>query len=611
MADRPTRRHVLAGVGSALAAASLPGCPTTGEEPGPEPTPTPETCSPGGTATGLRGNHPTSTVDAHRLRLGGQFDPDAIDVVDDGETVDLLVIGAGFSGLSAAIGFGDERPDASVLILDNHDEFGGHARRNTFEVDGTTLVAGGGTYELESHEWGPFAARQLLERIGLRPEELAGYWDASLLETLELSSGFFSDEQSHGVPASWARDMFAVSWQAFFEQTSLSEEVRADLTALCDSDVGPAGLSVGALGQRSYRDYIEGDMGLGPEATRFADIFAKDWFGVGADQLVASAMLEGGPGLTWAASDWTPDPAWRYLVMAGARYPDGMHTVLRGLLAELIPAAFSATDSLDALFGADVCEDAFEAGSVRLRLGATAMVVRHDGDPDSAERVEVIYLKQGQARRVWARQVVMAGGGFVARRILTDLPEDNLAGAEAMVHCPMVYANVALRSWEPVAEAGVSSGVFLGDIYQVFMLQHPIYPPGWQAPFDPARPITLMLTGAAIGEGDDVEAQAIAGRERLDAMSHADHEEEVASTLERLFGAHGFDRSLIADFTVNQYGHGYGFFEAVTHLDGYEAASRPWGRISIAHTDSEGQVWAHAAIEAGLRAAAERLAHGS
>jgi spermidine dehydrogenase len=610
MTDRcPTRRRFLAGVGSTLAAASLPGCPASDADPCLDPTG--EGCAAGGTATGLRGNHLEAMEQAHRLRLGASFDPEAEEVTDDGETFDLLVIGAGFSGLSAAIAYLDGHPDARIPILDNHDEFGGHARRNTFEVDGTTLIAGGGTYELESHEWGSAASRALLERIGLEPTQLAGYWDSSLLRDLDLTAGFFSDELSHGVEPSWAREMYAISWQEFFEQTNLDTETRIDLTALCASAIGPPGLTAGQLDDRSYEDYIEGDLGLSGEATRFADVFAKDLFGVGADQLVASAMTDGGPGLTWAGSDWRPGPARRYTEMKGPRYPDGMHTVLRGLLAELIPAAFTCPGSLDGLFLSDVCEHAFESGPVRLRLQATALAVQHEGDPATAERVEVVYVRDGAARRVHARQLIMAGGSFVARRILTDMPADNLAGAQRQVHCPMVYASVALRQWAPIAVAGVYQGLFLGSIYQVFMLQHPIYPPGWDAPYDPSQPITVMLTGGAIGQGEDVQAQAVAGRTQLEAMSLEDHEEEVASTLERLFGAYGFDRSHIAAITVNQFGHGYGFFDATTPIDVFEEARRAWGRISIAHTDSEGGVWAHAAIDAGLRAAQERLDHDS
>ncbi len=43
---------------------------------------------------------------------------------------DLVVVGGGASGLSAAYFYRKEHPDARILILDIHDDFGGHAKRN-------------------------------------------------------------------------------------------------------------------------------------------------------------------------------------------------------------------------------------------------------------------------------------------------------------------------------------------------------------------------------------------------------------------------------------------------------------------------------------------------
>ncbi|MCP3910944.1 MAG: hypothetical protein GY713_08340 [Actinomycetia bacterium] len=450
----------------------------------------------------------------------------------------------------------------------------------------------------------------MFERIGLHEGQLAGYWDIGRLENLGLAAGFFTDETSHGVPSSWARDMYAMPWDEFFTQTHLGSDVAADLASICSVPDPPSGLSIGDLAARSYKDYIERDLGLSNEATRFAEIFAKDIFGVGAGALTASAMSEAGPGLDWAGTDWTPDEAARYSYSATTRYPDGMHTVIRGLLALLIPAAFTRTGSLDELFGAEVCLDAFESGPVHLRLGSTVVHVQHDGDPDVAERVDVVYLKGGVAQRVHANQFIMAGGGFVARRILRDMPEANLAAATELVHCPMVYTNVALRRWTSIAEAGVYWGGFAGWPYQVFMLQHPIYPPGWDAPFDPDKPITVMFTGAAIGQGATVLDQATSGRMALEATDQAAHEEGVATVLERMFGATGFERSDIGGVTINRFGHGYGFFEGLNEDGAYQQARRSWGRISVAHSDSQGQVWAHAAVDAGYRAATERLNHG-
>ena len=78
--------------------------------------------------TGERGSHPGSYEVAHALAWGGEK-PKRYESLD--EHYDLVVVGAGISGLAAAWFYRKQMgPEARVLILDNHDDFGGHARRH-------------------------------------------------------------------------------------------------------------------------------------------------------------------------------------------------------------------------------------------------------------------------------------------------------------------------------------------------------------------------------------------------------------------------------------------------------------------------------------------------
>ncbi|MGI9228612.1 MAG: NAD(P)-binding protein, partial [Gammaproteobacteria bacterium] len=61
--------------------------------------------------------------------------------IDSGETYDVVIVGGGFSGLSAAFRYHEERPRGKSLILDNHAMFGGEAKQNEFMVDGQRLWA--------------------------------------------------------------------------------------------------------------------------------------------------------------------------------------------------------------------------------------------------------------------------------------------------------------------------------------------------------------------------------------------------------------------------------------------------------------------------------------
>src|SRR5262249_30888732 len=100
------------------------------------------------TRTGMRGSHEGSFEVAHQLRERRQWD--LWDAIKTGETYDRVIVGGGLSGLSAAYYFiRDAGRSAKVLILDNHDDFGGHAKRNEFHYNGRMLALNGGTLNIE------------------------------------------------------------------------------------------------------------------------------------------------------------------------------------------------------------------------------------------------------------------------------------------------------------------------------------------------------------------------------------------------------------------------------------------------------------------------------
>src|SRR5215468_4171739 len=81
--------------------------------------------------TGMRGHHAGSFEVAHDLRDGKAFASDALPIE---ERYDLVVVGGGISGLASAWFYRRANPRARILILDNHDDFGGHAKRNEFRL---------------------------------------------------------------------------------------------------------------------------------------------------------------------------------------------------------------------------------------------------------------------------------------------------------------------------------------------------------------------------------------------------------------------------------------------------------------------------------------------
>ncbi|MCP4903346.1 MAG: NAD(P)-binding protein, partial [bacterium] len=122
------------------------------------------------TRTGMRGSHPGSFEGAHAIR---DASASLAEAEDTGEHFDLIVVGGGISGLAAAHFYRKAAgPDAKILILDNHDDFGGHAKRNEFHVDDKLLIASGGTALISSPTPYSPVAGGLLKHLGIHPEKL-------------------------------------------------------------------------------------------------------------------------------------------------------------------------------------------------------------------------------------------------------------------------------------------------------------------------------------------------------------------------------------------------------------------------------------------------------
>ena len=104
---------------------------------------------------------------------------------------DLIVVGAGISGLSAAYYFLKDRPNAEVLILDNHDDFGGHAKRNEFQVDKNSLIGYGGAQTMQEPSGYSQIVKDLLTDLGVDFDVFYGAYDQNFFKDNNLRAGIF------------------------------------------------------------------------------------------------------------------------------------------------------------------------------------------------------------------------------------------------------------------------------------------------------------------------------------------------------------------------------------------------------------------------------------
>lgn len=607
--DRPiTRRDFLQGVALGAAAYALPlrGALAQGEPPPRAPA--------GGGGGAFRGQ------DADALRLGhfvrDRLDEEGVpkDVADTGERYDLVVVGAGLAGLGAAYAFHRAKEGrAKILILDAHEEIGGHARRNEFDLPGGgTLVAHGGTYALEDPDESPPEVMAMLREVGADPERMARYRDRSVQRRLKLSTGVFFDGRVFGGKTSWANGFYSTAYADFFAKAPVSAKARAELTKLYTTreDYLPGVEDKrAALRGMSWESFIRDRMKLGDDALRFANLYATDLIGLGADGVSAEAAALVGPGFAGTGGEGfaEKDGILRPVYDAESRFPDGCHTIARLFLRAILPEAFpDAAPDPESVFTSRFDPAALDRPerSVRVRFRAMAIRIENKGEKEAT----VVYLRpDGRAARVRAGGVVMAGWGMVAKRVVPGIPPEQRRALAQYRYAACVYVSVLLRQWRPIADLGLYDMYTPGGFATSLMLSDPLRVGRYKPDYEPTKPTILSVHRYLTNPGMDPTTQMKLARIDLEQTPFETIERQVREELLLLFGAAGLDpKKDILGITINRWGHGYAFF---SQPNGPEA---PWlegrarlGRIAFAGADAGGVPWTPAALEQGRRAALE------
>ena len=590
-----TRRDFLQGMALAVAAPRL--------QPGPN--------------GGLSGQTPRAMTLGHRVRDGAL----PAEIVDTGETYDLVVVGAGIAGLGAAYLYYQEAPrgkvEPSILVLDNHDEIGGHARRNVMEYGGQRLIAPGGTFALEDVEDSPEEALEFFRRIGLDPARLALYRDPKFRERFGLSPAVAFDSRVFGgARTTWVNGWNETPYEEFFSRAPLSEAARRELVELYTTRknyLSDARELEAELHSMSWEKFVREKMGLGDDAVRFVDLYSTDLIGLGCD---AASALEGyaiGPGFFGMGGEgfYEADGMLKYGYQPVNRYPDGNHTVARQLLKGILPNAISGENTMEGVFNGEPSDgelDRSENG-VRLRLSSMVTKIRQQGDI-----VKVDYLKaDGRARRVRARHVIMAGWGSVAKHVVPDLPEEQRRALEEYRYSSALYINVLLKHWRPIADIGAFE-MYWPEGYCTWMhVSDPLSVGAYRPEYHPDRPTILSMYKYIHQRGLEPREQMQLGRYEMERKSFEKYEREIRSELNHVFGAHGFEAARdIAGLTVNRWGHGYNYFKEpgsreTLESPPYRAGRQKLGRISFAGADAGGSPWTQAALVQAWRAVHEQL----
>lgn len=569
--------------------------------------------------TGLRGAHVGAYEAFHALR-DGKLGAGLPKPVSSGERYDLVIVGAGISGLAAAHYYRKAAPAARILILDNHDDFGGHAKRNEFTHEGRTFVGYGGTFAVESPLPYSKVAKGLLRELGIDVARYAEYHDAGLYRGLGLREGYFFDRETFGT------DKLVIGrpgTEGFATNAPISEAARRDLRRLTTERFNPyPGLSEAEkrarLARVSYADYLTRVLGLDPGLVALYQTAPHTLFGAGIDVVPAQdAHGLGLPGFAGLGLGDVPGPGQNYDARRTEEaekfffhFPDGNATIARLLVRGLIPGSIPGTSAEDGVTArADYATLDRAANRVRIRLNSPVIRVRHEGAAGS--RVEVTYLAAGKPVTVNSRSVVLACWHTAIPYLCPELPPAQKEALAFAIKVPLVYTNVLIRNWTSFQRLGISGVSTPGGWHTEVRLDLPVGIGQYRHSKQPTDPVVLHLSKSACKPGHPIREQHRLGRNELFSTPFPAIERTIRDQLQRVLGGGGFDSARdILGITVNRWPHGYAYQYNSLYDDFWfegkptpcEAARVRYGRIAFANADAGAYSYTDAAIDHAHRA---------
>ncbi len=590
--------------------------------------------------TGMRGSHPGAFDAAHALRDGTFWD-NAGKPEDTGEKYDLVIVGGGISGLSAAHFYRKlAGPQAKILIIENHDDFGGHAKRNEFSAGGRRLLGFGGTFSIESPEPYSPVAKAVIHELGIDVSRFPKLLDRKVYSSRRLKHAVFFDRETFGADklVRYAADEDADSESGgafrsapskeFLDGAPLNETAKRDLTRLYaeQRDFYPGLTSTekkAKLARVSYADYLIKIAGYDPQVVTLLQTLPQGLFGVGIDAIAAQdawgldfpgfdgLKLDPEPGKGMNRDAIPDQEAEKYFF----HFPDGNSSIARLLVRNLIPAAMPGKTADDVITARADYARLDEAGSpIRIRLNSTAVRVKHVGDPATAKETEIVYSRRGKIYSVRAGRTVLACWHVVIPYICDELPAEQKAALSDAAKVPIVYTNVAIANWKAFTKLGVQSVYAPGSYHSSLGLDMPVSIGDYQCSKSPDEPIVIHMLRTPCRPGLPARDQHRLGRMELFSTSFETFERKIRDQLARSLGDGGFDPARdITAITVNRWPHGYAY-EYSSLWDSFwrdgtpppcVAARKPFGRIAIANADADAYAYTDCAIDQAYRAVRE------
>ncbi len=581
--------------------------------------------------TGLRGDHAGSFEVAHALSWQGATWPTPKSLTDD--VYDLIVVGGGLSGLAAAFRYRQQvGKDARILVLDPHDDFGGHAKRNEFEVDGKHLIGYGGSQSIDTPGHYSPASSQILKDIGIETDRFYDYFDRSYFSDRKLGSGIYFSQEKYG-----ADSVHRNVVRGFGQRESgpiadvvnaypLPDEARKNLINLLTTETDylsdkSRDEKIAFMKRISYTDYLRKHAGVAEEVVVMLRDTIKGLWGVGYDVLSAlEGYRLGMPGTSGLGigelEDEPPGRDEPYIF----HFPDGNAGVARSIVRQLIPDAVPGSTMEDLVLSrVDYGLLDRQSNNTRIRLNSTVVNARHvEGD----RFVDVVYVTDGQPQRVRGKHAIMACDNKIVPHICPEMSDSQAEAVNLATKIPLVYVSIAVRNWKAFENLGYQSFYIpQPKLMHSFGMDFPVTMGGYGFTQKSDEPTIIHGTyvPTAPDQGLNEREQHNQGRRDLYAKTFDDMERDVVRAMSGALEGGGFqaDRD-IAGLTINRWPHGYAY-EYNELFDPHDwspqngphlAGAARIGRISIANADASAYAYINGSFDAAIRAVNEQIAHG-
>ena len=566
--------------------------------------------------TGLRGSHIGSNTHAHDRAWNNKTNWGNTTKLK--KIYDLVVVGGGISGLSAAYFYQRKYgKDKKILILDNHDDFGGHAKRNEHTINGKKLLTYGGSQTLVEPLHAGKLIHELFNDIGIDLERFKTAYDTNFFKRNNLGSVTYFNKEVFGEDKivkhpycnypNYVEGLLGgkLSHEEAAAQAPLSEIGKKQLFNVLNGGIHLIDVPKEELNNytntTSYFDYLKNTLKVDdPVVLRMARHSGLDWGSTGTD-LMSIAEAKG-----CGALGFKPVKVYDENNPYIHHFPDGNATVARALVKKMIPDIAKGNNAEELVLSKFKYDELDKSrNATRIRLNSTVVNVKHLGQPINSSEVAVTYINNNKSYQVKAKSVVMACYNMMVPHLVPSLPFNQSQALKLQLKTPLQYTTVGLKNWKAFKELEIGLAMSPGNMHQAVLMDFPVSLGGYKYTDSPDKPCVIQMISCPYGEtiGAPKAEQFREARYKMLSLGFEDYENEIRNHLSGMLPKEFFDFDKdVKSISVNRWAHGYANGGPG---DSVKVGRQPFGRITIANSDSAPSADAIVAIKMAHRAVNE------